>query len=80
MIDRDGLYERGIMSTGIGWQVPRMPGLGEVDWGQTFAGLYRVGYDGPIVIEHEDRRFEGSDEAIKRGFMLARDVLSPFVK
>ena len=32
MIDRDGLYERGILSDGIGWQVPRMPGLGEVDW------------------------------------------------
>ena len=33
MIDRDGLYARGIMSLGIGWQIPRMPGLGEVDWG-----------------------------------------------
>ena len=26
MIDRDGLYERGIFSMGIGWQVPRLPG------------------------------------------------------
>ena len=80
MIDRDGLYERGILSEGIGWQVPRMPGLGEVDWPGYFSGLYRAGYDGPIVIEHEDRRFEGSDEAVKRGFLLARDVLRPFVK
>ena len=32
MIDRDGLYERGILSAGIGWQIPRIPGLGEVDW------------------------------------------------
>ena len=80
MIDRDGLYERGILSAGIGWQVPRMPGLGEVDWNVIFSGLYRVGYDGPIIIEHEDRRFEGSDDKVKRGFMLARDVLRPFVK
>jgi sugar phosphate isomerase/epimerase len=80
MIDRDGLYERGILSEGIGWQVPRMPGLGEVDWRGYFSGLYHAGYDGPIVIEHEDRRFEGSDEAVKRGFLLARDVLRPFVK
>jgi sugar phosphate isomerase/epimerase len=80
MIDRDGLYERGIMSLGMGWQIPRMPGLGEVDWGVIFSGLYRVGYDGPIVIEHEDRRFEGSDELVKRGFLLARDVLRPYVK
>ena len=80
MIDRDGLYERGILSAGIGWQIPRMPGLGEVDWSVIFSGLYRAGYDGPVIIEHEDRRFEGSDERVKRGFMLARDVLRPFVK
>lgn len=80
MIDRDGLYERGIMSAGMGWQVPRMPGLGDVNWNTIFSGLYRTGYDGPVIIEHEDRRFEGSDEAVKRGFLLARDVLRPFVK
>ena len=32
MIDRDGLYERGVLSMGMGWQIPRIPGLGEVDW------------------------------------------------
>ncbi len=80
MIDRDGLYENGILSLGMGWQVPRMPGLGEVDWPAFFSGLYRAGYDGPIIIEHEDRNFEGSDDRIQRGFELARDVLRPFVK
>jgi sugar phosphate isomerase/epimerase len=79
-IDRDGLYERGVLSAGIGWQVPRMPGLGEVDWPGFFSGLYRVGYDGPIIIEHEDRRFEGTPEKLKQGFALARDVLRPYVK
>jgi sugar phosphate isomerase/epimerase len=80
MIDRDGLYERGIMSAGMGWQIPRMPGLGEVDWSATLSGLYRAGYDGPVIIEHEDRRFEGTDEKVKRGFLLARDVLRPYVR
>ena len=80
MIDRDGLYERGIMSVGMGWQIPRMPGLGDVDWSVIFSALYRAGYDGPVIIEHEDRKFEGSDELVKRGFLLARDVLRPYVK
>ena len=80
MIDRAGLYERGILSAGIGWQIPRMPGLGDVDWSLIFSGLYRAGYDGPVIIEHEDRNFEGSDERVKRGFLLARDVLRPYVK
>lgn len=80
MIDRDGLYENGVLSAGIGWQVPRMPGLGDIDWAQFFSGLYRAGYDGPVIIEHEDRNFEGDDEKLKRGFLLARDLLNPYVK
>lgn len=78
-IDREGLYERGILSAGIGWQVPRLPGLGEVDWRVFFAALYRAGYDGDIIVEHEDRGFERTDELVKRGFLLARDVLRPYV-
>ncbi len=80
MIDRDRLYENGVMSLGIGWQVPRMPGLGDINWTEIFAGLYHAGYDGSVIIEHEDRTFEGTDEKVKRGFLLARDVLRPFVK
>jgi sugar phosphate isomerase/epimerase len=78
-IDRDGLYERGSMSEGIGWQIPRLPGLGDADWAEIFSNLYRVGYDGACIIEHEDRRFEGTDELVKRGFLLARNILRPYI-
>lgn len=79
-IDRDGLYERGTLSSGMGWQVPRLPGLGDIDWARFHADLYRAGYDGDIIIEHEDRVFEGTEDLVKRGFLLARDVLRPFIK
>jgi sugar phosphate isomerase/epimerase len=80
MVDREGLYDNGVMSTGMGWQVPRLCGLGDVDWPGFFSGLYRAGYDGPIIVEHEDKLFEGTDEKLKRGFLLARDVLQAFIK
>ena len=76
---RDGLYRHGSLSGGIGWQVPRLPGLGEVRWDRFLAALYAVGYDHVVSIEHEDRRFEGDEELVKRGFLLARDVLAPYV-
>jgi sugar phosphate isomerase/epimerase len=79
-IDRDGLYERGSLSAGIGWQIPRLPGLGEAPWARIFAALWRAGYDGDVAIEHEDRDFEATDALIKRGFLLARDVLRPYIK
>ncbi|CAN5884041.1 sugar phosphate isomerase/epimerase [soil metagenome] len=79
-IDLDGLYERGTLSSGIGWQIPRLPGLGDADWPSIFSALYRAGYDGDIIIEHEDRDFERTDDLIKRGFLIARDVLRPYIK
>lgn len=78
-VRRDGLYEHGVMSLGIGWQVPRLPGLGEVRWDRFFAALYAIGYDGPVIIEHEDRGFEGSEEKVIQGFHLAREVLRPYI-
>jgi sugar phosphate isomerase/epimerase len=78
MIDREGLYQNGVLSLGMGWQIPRMPGLGEVDWGKFTAALYAVGYDYVLSVEHEDRAFEGSEELVKRGFLIARDALKPY--
>ena len=48
--DRDGLYRNGTVSLGMGWQVPRMPGLGEVDWPMTFRELTRAGRIGLAVV------------------------------
>ncbi|KPL83196.1 AP-endonuclease [Thermanaerothrix daxensis] len=79
MIDREGLYNNGVLSQGMGWQVPRLPGFGEVDWGKFIGALYRVGYDYVLSIEHEDRAFEGTEDLVKRGFLIARDVLRPYV-
>ena len=79
-IDREGLYRHGTASQGIGWQVPRLPGLGEVRWDRFLARLYRVGYDGAISVEHEDRAFEGTDERVQRGFLIARDALRPYIR
>jgi sugar phosphate isomerase/epimerase len=78
-IDRDGLYRNGTFSAGIGWQVPRLPGLGEVRWDRFLAALYAAGYDHVVSIEHEDRTFEGTEELVKRGFLIARDVLRPLL-
>jgi sugar phosphate isomerase/epimerase len=79
-IDQEGLYQNGVLSQGMGWQIPRLPGLGDIDWGKFISALYRVGYDYVISIEHEDRAFEKTEDLIKRGFLLSRDVLCPFIK
>jgi sugar phosphate isomerase/epimerase len=79
MIDREGLYNHGVLSQGMGWQVPRLPGLGDMDWPKFIAALYQNGYNSFISIEHEDRAFEKTDELIKSGFLISRDVLRPLI-
>ena len=60
-IDRDGLYRHGTASLGMGWQVPRLPGLGEVRWDRFIAALYREGYDFVSLDRaRRDRAFEGT--------------------
>ena len=78
-VDRDGLYEHGVMSLGMGWQVPRLPGLGEVRWDRFISALYAAGYDWVVSIEHEDRNFEGDLDLVQRGFLLARNTLRPLI-
>ena len=63
----------------MGWEIPRLPGLGDIEWNKFFSALYGVGYDYAVCIEHEDRGFEQTEELVKRGFLIARDVLQPFI-
>ncbi len=76
-IDRDKLYERGAM--GLGWHVPKLPGLGEIDWGAFFAALTDVGYRGAVCVEVEDRAYEGSLADRKRALRQSRRYLEQFV-
>ncbi len=78
-IDREMLYQDGVLGAGFTWAIPRLPGLGATRWSEVIAALYRTGYDYVVSIEHEDRAFEGTEELVKRGFLIARDVLDPYV-
>jgi sugar phosphate isomerase/epimerase len=78
-IDHEGLYNNGVLSQGMGWQVPRLPGLGDMNWAKFFAALTSARYDYVVSIEHEDRVYEGDEELVKRGFYLSRDVLKPYI-
>jgi sugar phosphate isomerase/epimerase len=75
-IDEDKLYEHGIL--GLGWHTPKIPGLGDVRWGEVFSALTDVGYRGPVCIEVEDRAFEGSLEDRKRSLRQSKRFLEQF--
>jgi sugar phosphate isomerase/epimerase len=67
---RVGIYGRG-------WWRYRLPGYGQVDWSRFFQALREVGYDGEVLIEHEDPVFEG--ERTNEGLLLGKRFLSQYV-
>jgi len=32
-----------------------------------------------VSVEHEDRSFEKTEDLVKRGFLIARDTLGPYL-
>ena len=62
-MDRQKLNDVGILANPNDYHTPKLPGLGEVDWGRFLAVLGEVGYRGSVCVEVEDRVYEGSRES-----------------
>lgn len=78
-LDRNHLDEVGIMASPLEFHTPKLPGLGDVNWGRFFSELTDVGYDGPVCIEAEDRAYEGSLESRKSALVQSRRFLKQFM-
>jgi len=79
-VDRHRLADVGILAFPLQYHTPKLPGLGDVDWGAFFSALTDTGYDGPVCIEVEDRAYEGSLEARKASLRQSASFLRQFVE
>ena len=75
----DKLNDVGIMGYPLDFMSPKLPGLGDVDWGRYVSALTDIGYDGYACIEVEDRAFEGSKERVKDSVTLSCRYMRQFV-
>ena len=78
-VDRHRLDEVGILATPLEFHTPKLPGLGEVDWGRFLSVLGDAGYDGPVCVEVEDRAYEGSVENRMTALRQSERYLRQFV-
>ena len=78
-VDRHKLDDVGILATPLQYHTPKIPGLGDVDWGRFFSALTDAGYDGPVCIEVEDRAFEATLEKRKAALRQSAAFLRQFV-
>ncbi|HEV7350418.1 sugar phosphate isomerase/epimerase family protein [Telluribacter sp.] len=76
---RDKLDRVGIMANPLEYHSPKLPGLGDVNWRAFFAALTDVRYRGPVVIEVEDKAYEGSLEDVQSAILTSRNFLRQFL-
>lgn len=73
------LKDVGIMATPLEYMSPKLPGLGDVDWGKYVSALTDIGYNGYTCIEVEDRAYESDYEDVKRSVRQSAHYLRNFV-
>ena len=73
------LKEVGVMATPLEYMSPKVPGLGDVDWGKYVSALTDIGYSVYTCIEVEDRAFESDYEDVKRSIKQSAHYLRNFV-
>lgn len=74
----ENLNRVGIFAYPKEYHQPRIPGYGEIDWGEFMGSLMDVGYAGPVCIEVEDDTFGKSLEGRANALKVARNVLEPY--
>lgn len=78
-LDVEQLKNVGIMAYPLEYMRPKLPGLGDVDWGAYVSALTDIGYNGYSCIEIEDRAFEGSKERVLDSLRISKKYLEQFV-
>ncbi len=79
IVDKDLLNDVGILAHPLEYHTPKLPGLGQVNWGRFFSVLGEVGYTGPVCIEVEDRPYEKTIEGRKGALRQSARYLRQFM-
>ena len=78
-VDHHRLDEVGTLANPLEYHTPKLPGLGDVNWGKLISTLSDTGYTGPVCIEVEDRAYEGSLDLRKAALIQSGRYLRQFI-
>ena len=73
------LKQVGILAAPLEYHSPKLPGLGDINWGNFFSALNDIRYQGAVSIEVEDKAYEGSLESRKRAIAQSGDYVRQFI-
>ena len=73
------LAECGVLAYPLDYMSPKIPGLGDVNWGAFVSALNDIRFNGCAVIEVEDKAFESCREDILNSIRLSKRYLDNFL-
>ncbi|MCL1996722.1 MAG: sugar phosphate isomerase/epimerase [Defluviitaleaceae bacterium] len=76
---KDKLNDHGIMAYPLEFMSPKIPGLGDVDWGKYVSALTDIGYSGYACVEIEDKAFETDEKSVLDALKLSYRYMRNFV-
>ena len=75
----DRLEKVGTMAYPLEYMSPKLPGLGDVNWGKYVSALTDIGYNGYICLEIEDKAFEKSKEDVHNSLLLSKHYIENYI-
>lgn len=78
-IFHDKLNEFGILSAPLNYMSPKLPGLGDVDFGKFVSALTDINYRGFACIEVEDKAYEDTYERVKLSVKQSSEYMRNYI-
>ena len=64
----------------LSYHAPKLPGLGDIEWGKVIAAMNDIRYEGPMVLEIEDSAYEDTLESKINSILLSRDFMRQYIR
>jgi sugar phosphate isomerase/epimerase len=78
-IDAGRLQSVGSLEPPMERSTAKIPGLGDINWGQWIGALTDAHYNGAVCVEVEDEAFTETLEGKQRSLRISRNVLQPLI-
>lgn len=74
----DKVYEYGMFGYPAKFHSPKVPGLGDLNWGAFMSALYDIRYEGAVCIEIEDKAFEDCEADVLKSISVSVKHIGQF--
>ena len=76
---REKYNQVGFFSPPLCYHTPKLPGLGDIDWGKFVSALNDIGYQGAAILEIEDRAYEETLQDRLDSIRLSKNFMNQYI-